>query len=214
MLAGRTDGIFALAGWLTALLAVMTVCCTAMIYASLKPIPQWRNHWVMPGYLAMALATGAVWLALLASVFGIGRGLTGIIAILGLGLAALVKLAYWRHIDTAAPIATAAAATGLGRLGQARLLERPNTQENYLQKEMGFRVARKHADRLRRLVLIGGFGLPLLLVLPASVLPAAVAVWLLAFALAGATIGALVERWLFFAQAKHTVTLYYGAATV
>jgi DMSO reductase anchor subunit len=64
------------------------------------------------------------------------------------------------------------------------------------------------------LVLIGGFGLPLLLVLPASVLPAAVAVWLLAFALAGATIGALVERWLFFAQAKHTVTLYYGAATV
>ncbi len=214
VLAGRTDGIFALAGWLTALLAVLTVCCTAMIYVSLKPIPQWRNRWVMPGYLAMALATGAVGLALLTSVFGVGRELTGVIAILGLGLAALVKLAYWRHIDTAAPIATAAAATGMGKLGQARLLERPNTQENYLQKEMGFRVARKHADRLRRLVLIGGFGLPLALVLLASFLPTAMSVWLLALALAGATIGALVERWLFFAQAKHTVTLYYGAATV
>ncbi len=214
VLAGRTDGIFALAGWLTALLAVLTVCCTAMIYVSLKPIPQWRNRWVMPGYLAMALATGAVGLALLTSVFGVGRELTGVIAILGLGLAALVKLAYWRHIDTAAPIATAAAATGMGKLGQARLLERPNTQENYLQKEMGFRVARKHAKRLRRLVLIGGFGVPLALVLLASLLPAAVSVWLLALALAGATIGALVERWLFFAQAKHTVTLYYGAATV
>lgn len=214
VLAGRSDGMFALAGWLTALLAVMTVCCTAMIYASLKPIPQWRNRWVMPGYLAMALATGAVWLALLAGVFGVGRGPTNAIAVLGLGLAALVKLAYWRHIDTAAPIATAAAATGLGKLGQARLLERPNTQENYLQKEMGFRVARKHADRLRRLVLIGGFGLPLLLVLLASFLPTAMSVWLLALALAGAMIGALVERWLFFAQAKHTVTLYYGAATV
>jgi DMSO reductase anchor subunit len=214
VLAGRSDGMFSLAGWLTALLAVLTVCCTAMIYASLKPIPQWRNRWVMPGYLAMALATGAAWLALLASVFGIGRGLTDIIAILGLGLAALVKLAYWRHIDSAAPIATAAAATGLGGLGQARLLERPNTQENYLQKEMGFRVARKHANRLRRLVLIGGFGLSLVLILAASFLPAAMSIWLLALALVGATIGALVERWLFFAQAKHTVTLYYGAATV
>jgi len=79
---------------------------------------------------------------------------------------------------------------------------------------MGFRVARKHADRLRRFVLIGGFGLPLVLVLLASSLPAAVSVWLLALALAGTAIGALVERWLFFAQAKHTVTLYYGAAAV
>lgn len=214
VLAGRTDGVFALAGGLTAFLAVITVCCTAMIYASLKPIPQWRNRWVMPGYLAMALATGAVWLALLASVFGIGREPANAIVVLGLGLAALVKLAYWRHIDTAAPIATAAAATGLGKFGQARLLERPNTEENYLQKEMGFRVARKHADRLRRLVLIGGFGLPLVLVLPASFLSGAASLWLLALALAATTIGALVERWLFFAQAKHTVTLYYGAVTV
>ena len=214
LLAGRTDGVFALAGWLTALLALMTVCCTAMIYASLKPIPQWRNRWVMPGYLALALATGAVWLALLAGVFGVGRGLANAIAVLGLVVAALVKLAYWRHIDHAAPIATAADATGLGGVAQARLLERPHTEENYLQKEMGFRVARKHADRLRRLVLIGGFGLPLVLVVLASSVPAAVSAGLLALALAGTASGALVERWLFFAQAKHTVTLYYGAATV
>ena len=26
-------------------------------------------------------------------------------------------------------------------------------------------------------------------------------------------IGIVAERWLFFAQAKHTVTLYYGAGT-
>lgn len=214
VLAGRTDGGFALAGWLTAFLAVMTVCCTAMIYASLKPIPQWHNRWVMPGYLAMGLATGAVWLALLASVFGIGRGLANAIAALGLVLAALAKLTYWRYIDHAASLATAADATGLGTLGQARLLERPHTEENYLQKEMGFRVARKHADRLRRLVLLGGFGLPAALVLLAAVVPAAVAVGLLVVALACAVLGALTERWLFFAQARHTVTLYYGATAV
>jgi DMSO reductase anchor subunit len=28
-----------------------------------------------------------------------------------------------------------------------------------------------------------------------------------------ATAGVLVERWLFFAEAKHSVTLYYGAPT-
>ena len=34
-------------------------------------------------------------------------------------------------------------------------------------------------------------------------------------AMIGAAIGGvLVERWLFFAEARHTVTLYYGAATV
>lgn len=209
--AGRTDGGYALAGWLSTLLAVLTVSCTAMIYASLKPIPQWRNHWVVPGYLVMALATGALWLALLASVFGVGRGLTGAIAALGLVLAALTKLAYWRHIDKAAPLATVADATGLGKRGQARLLERPHTEENYLQKEMGFRVARKHADRLRRLVLGGGFGLPAALVLLAAVMPS---VGLLVVALICAVLGALAERWLFFAQARHTVTLYYGAAAV
>ena len=214
IVAGRTDGRYALAGWLTALLAALTVSCTAMIYASLKPVPQWRNHWVVPGYLAMALATGALWLALLASVFGIGRGLADVIAVVGLVMTTLVKLAYWRHIDNAAPIATAADAIGLGKLGQARLLERPNTEENYLQKEMGFRVARKHADRLRRLVLVGGFCLPLALVAPAALMPPAVSVALLVVALACAVLGALTERWLFFAQARHTVTLYYGAAMV
>jgi DMSO reductase anchor subunit len=30
-------------------------------------------------------------------------------------------------------------------------------------------------------------------------------------AVASAALGLVVERWLFFAEAKHTVTLYYGA---
>jgi DMSO reductase anchor subunit len=32
-----------------------------------------------------------------------------------------------------------------------------------------------------------------------------------ALAVASAALGLVVERWLFFAEAKHTVTLYYGA---
>ena len=214
VLAGRSDGAFAVMGWLTVVLALTTVLCTAMIYASLKPIPQWRNRWVPAGYLVMALATGALWLALLTSLFDLGRGLASAIAVPALLAAAGVKWAYWRDIDGAAPLARVADATGLGALGQARLLERPHTEANYLQKEMGFRVARKHAGRLRRLVFLVGLGLPLLLVLMAPVLPAPAASVLLAVALLAGILGALGERWLFFAQAQHTVNLYYGADAV
>ena len=214
ILAGRTDGPYAVAGALTALLAVLTVLCTAMIYASLKPIPQWRSRWVPAAYLTLALATGALWLALLASLFDVARGLACAIAAPALLTAAGVKWAYWRDIDGAAPLARTADATGLAALGQARLLERPHTEANYLQKEMGFRVARKHAGRLRRLVLGVGFGVPLLLVPVAAVLPAPAASLPLAMALLAGILGTLTERWLFFAQAQHTVNLYYGAAAV
>lgn len=214
VLAGRNDGLFALAGWATVLLAIATVLCTAMIYASLKPIPQWRNRWVPAGYLTMALATGAPWLLMLITAFGFERNLSTAIAVLSLLLAAAVKVAYWRSIDGAAPLATAADATGLVRYGQARLLERPHTEQNYLQKEMGFQVARKHDGKLRVTVLLSGFAAPVLLVLLASVLSSTAALLVLIVALPLNWLGAFVERWLFFAQARHTVNLYYGDAAV
>ncbi|MDQ2634428.1 MAG: dimethyl sulfoxide reductase anchor subunit, partial [Pseudomonadota bacterium] len=56
------------------------------------------------------------------------------------------------------------------------------------------------------------FALPLLLL--AAAFGAAAMPWLSAGLALTATIsqlaGMLVERWLFFAEAKHTVTLYYG----
>jgi DMSO reductase anchor subunit len=77
---------------------------------------------------------------------------------------------------------------------------------------MGFRIARKHAAKLRRIAFLLAFALPFVLSLVpllAMGWPAALAA-LLAAPLA--TIGVLTERWLFFAEAKHAVMLYYGAA--
>src|SRR5438128_795382 len=79
-------------------------------------------------------------------------------------LAAALKLRYWRFIDTTAAASTTATATGLGP-GTVRLLENPHTEENYLMREMGFQVARKHATRLRWIAVIAGFALPFALVL-------------------------------------------------
>src|SRR5690606_28787285 len=45
-------------GLLAAALSLATVACTAMIYASLKPITAWRHPLVLPVYLLFALLTG------------------------------------------------------------------------------------------------------------------------------------------------------------
>ena len=201
------------AGLLAALGAVVTVFCTAMIYRSLKPVPRWYNGWVVPNYLALGLMSGILWLMLVLQIFGPRPQLYAVVPIV-IALAALLKLAYWRFIDGAAATSTAGSATGLGSLGTVRLFEAPHTSENYLLKEMGFRIARKHAAKLRRIAVVLGFVLPFVL----SLAPFVVSGWLaLAAALVAAvlgTIGVFVERWLFFAEAQHAVTLYYGRAAV
>ena len=184
--------------------------CTAYIYRSLKPIPAWSNGWVVPNYLALSAMTGALWLAALSTLFGYRLPGAGPLVFATIMVALLLKLAYWRFIDTHPGASTAESATGLGFLGKVRQLEAPHTSENYLLKEMGFRIARKHAQKLRVIALCFGFLLPFALAI-AAVAASGVIVpicWLLAAAIA--MIGVLVERWLFFAEAKHTVTLYYG----
>ena len=157
----------------------------------------------------MGFASGAVWLHFIGSIWGIDMGTVRIVAALALVAAALAKLGYWRFVDADPGVATAGSATGLDRFGKVRLLAAPHTEENYLLKEMGYRIARKHAVKLRWISFGLGFVLPLFLVLlaPGSALGV---VMLLVATLANA-VGTLTERWLFFAEARHTVTLYYGA---
>jgi DMSO reductase anchor subunit len=207
-------GLLAVLGILVAVLAAVTVYCTAMIYRSLKPIPQWHNRHTVPAYLALALATGALWLDALAGLVGAPSRAAALAALLGLALAALAKHTYWRFIDGAQSGLTIEAATGLGRGKQVRLLDPPHSDSNYLMKEMGFRIARKHAERLRLLFRIAGLGIPAILTLPSLVLEGPLAAIAALAAALLATAGTLAERWLFFAEAKHTVQLYYGQKNV
>jgi DMSO reductase anchor subunit len=208
---GRLDDLYAAAALAAAVLAVVTVYCTAMIYASLKPIHQWRNAWVPRVYLALALMTGALWLNALTHLWGAATAWLGALALVATALGAWTKERYWTFIDTTSALSTPESATGLGHLGAVRFLEGPHTEANYLLTEMGYRIARKHAVKLRRIALALGFALPIALTLLALVISGAVAVLASLFAALSAMLGVLVERWLFFAEAKHTVTLYYGA---
>ena len=211
---GATSGIIGLCGILTATLAAGTIACTGMIYASLKPIFQWHNRWVVPNYLALGIMAGFLLLDLIERVWVAAPTGTAFLALVAVIAAWCCKEAYWRFIDTNSAPSTVASATALGARGRVQILELPHTQENYLLQEMGYQIARKHRIRLRAIARTTGFALPALLTLVALFSAAGTGALAAALAVASAALGLVIERWLFFAEAKHTVTLYYGAAAV
>jgi sulfite dehydrogenase (quinone) subunit SoeC len=206
--AARQGGL-AIAGLLLCVLALGTVACTAMIYASLKPIPAWRHPLVVPVYLVFALLTGfGLMLVLVSALPESPAPLLPLaaMAMFGTALAAL-KWRYWYQIDRTGLPASRGDALGLpGRA--ATVFERPHTEANYITREMAFTVARRHARALRMLAVAALVAAPLLaLALAACGLSSPLAALVLATT---ATLGAaFVERWLFFAEARHVVTLYY-----
>ncbi|HVT31071.1 MAG TPA: DmsC/YnfH family molybdoenzyme membrane anchor subunit [Rhodanobacteraceae bacterium] len=213
-----TDETMSLIGVVLALMCVATVCCTANIYSSLKPIRAWHNRFVTPAYLLLALHTGLLWTWVLSALPNAlveidaarSREIDAMLialALTSLGLLAL-KSFYWRDVDAGSRSGTGRA-TGLESLGEVRAFEAPHTEENYLTHEMGFVLARKHARKLRLITLAGAFVAPGLLALLALAFPTAraAAAWL---ALVSGMLGVFVERWLFFAEARHAVIAYYG----
>jgi DMSO reductase anchor subunit len=210
LLVGGEGSIRRLLAAATAILGIATVGCTAMIYASLKPIPQWRHWAVLPVYLCLAIGTGSLVLATLSA-----GSMLPWLAVVALGAAWLGKEAYWRHAGTSISLDTAAA-TGLSEFGRVRMLDPPHTESNYLLHEMGYRVGRRHAERLRRISRATAFLLPIAagLALALANPPPGIRGSLAGLAACSALLGTLVERWLFFAEARHAVTLYYGAHAV
>ncbi|MGO1070581.1 dimethyl sulfoxide reductase anchor subunit family protein [Lysobacter sp. CA199] len=199
--------------WLAAALtvcALVTVACTAMIYASLIPIPAWRHRLVVPVYLAFALLSGAALLAAMPGAHAAARAATLSVAVLA-PLTAALKIAYWRAIDRTPLPLSRGDAVGLPER-ELSVFERPHTEDNYLTREMGYVLARKHAPKLRRIALALFAALPLaaaLLSLTAAAASPGTAWALMSVAALSTLLGAGVERWLFFAQARHLVTLYY-----
>jgi DMSO reductase anchor subunit len=211
---GATAGIAGLCGIVGAVLAAATIYCTGMIYASLKPIHQWHNIWVVPGYLALALMSGLLTLNFLVR-FWVFRAIgLALFALAVVVIAWWIKERYWLFVDTTSARSTVASATALGSRGRVVAFESPHTQENYLLKEMGFHIARRHARRLRRIARLTGFVIPALCTVLAAILAGTPGIAMTGLALVSAALGLVIERWLFFAEAKHTVTLYYGAAAV
>jgi sulfite dehydrogenase (quinone) subunit SoeC len=206
---GTAGGFFRLVALLAATGAALTVWCTGMIYASLNPIRQWHHPLVAPIYLAFALMTGSLLAQALLAFAGAPRIVVGWLAALAILLAWGLKTIWWRAVDRDQPLSTPESATGLGRLGLVGLLDPPHTETNYLLHEMAFRIGRRHRRKLRRLSYAFGLGAALVLSLLTLAGTGPLAGLLGSLAAAAGLIGIVIERWLFFAEARHTVTLYY-----
>ena len=203
-----------ISGGLTAVLSLTTVWCTAMIYACLKAIPAWRTPWTLPGYLSLSVMTGAVLLNFMIAVTGTPATKLPVYSSVGFLLfGLLVKGIYWAFLNVAAPKASIQQATGL-HASSVRQLDAPHDSANYLMLEMGFRIARKHANTLRKISIVLGFLVPAAVLGTTLVIDLGLGVYPAAIALLSMAIGVVIERWLFFAEAKHVVTLYYGEEKV
>lgn len=181
-------------GLLGAVLSLLTVYCTSMIYRQLKTVPRWNKPLTPVLFLTLSLTGGAL----------IAGQVT--ITIVLLGLAALLQLAWWKTGDSAFSESgtTLATATGLGHIGEVKAFEPPHTGTNYLLTELVYVIGRKHAQKLRVIALVLMIVIPLaVLLLPFHHLFAVIAVL-------SHIAGVAASRWLFFAEAEHVVGLYYG----
>jgi len=193
-------------GIAVALLSLATIWSTAMIYASLKTVARWHHPLTPFVFVGYAISGGLVLAAALDALANGGISLLAQPALMGLISTAIVTMIWTKQAGAEGSGSTPESATGLGNLGEVRMLMPPHSEENWLQHEMGFVVARKHAAKLRL------FSVTLAIILPAvMVYSAATSSAMLVLAAITHVIGVMVSRWLFFAEAKHTVMLYYGA---
>ena len=198
------DGVARVVALLTGFLAMATLFSTGMIYACLKTIRQWNTALTPANYLFLGSMLGAWVLAVVASrneVIGNAANVT-----LGLTLiAALSKITYFYWIgQPAGP--TINSALGFTR-ATVRLLDVGHGGSTFLTDEFGYEVARVKLIWLRVACIVCAFLIPVALVF---VLNRDSTIVTLAAALFAFT-GTFIERWLFFAEARHVVNLYHGA---
>ncbi len=194
-------------GGVATLLAWITIFSTGMIYASLKTIRQWNTPLVPVNYLAMGHFSGALMLLAVAAWTGLAMQPFVYLAGSLLVFSALLKAIYYFWIAEPGASSSIQTATGFTR-AQVKLLDTGHTHGTFLTQEFGFQLARRYAMVLKIGVFVAGFVLPLVLLLAFRGQPSLLWAGVIT---ALALLGLGLERWLFFAEARHVVNLYHGA---
>lgn len=203
----HAPGFFELMGVLGIVLGFITVFSTGMIYACLKTIRQWNTPMVPANYLLMGLTLGSLFYTVIAAGYGVDLNLIGGVAGTALVTTGVMKGIYYFWIDKVSG-PTLKTATGFTRAA-VRLLDTGHTAGTFLTEEFGYQIEEGQKRVLRSIVFSFGFILPLALVGWAMLLQQPFVLTLMA--LISSLIGKGVERWLFFAEARHVVNLYHGA---
>ena len=174
-------------------LSLFTIFTTSMIYAQLKTVPSWNNALTPAIFICAALTGGAILLTDYAS----------LVLLLVFGT---LQISFWYIADRGFQDKETSVGTALGynKNEEIRPFDVAHTNRNYLMNEMVYKVARKHSVKIRYISFFMAFVFPmsLILIFPNnfSVSVSAITIHL---------IGIYFSRWLFFAEAKHSVSFYY-----
>ena len=174
-------------------LSLFTIFTTSMIYAQLKTVPSWNNALTPAIFICAALTGGAILLTDYAS----------LVLLLVFGT---LQISFWYIADRGFQDKETSVGTALGynKNEEIRPFDVAHTNRNYLLNEMVYKVARKHSVKIRYISFFMAFVFPmsLILIFPNnfSVSVSAITIHL---------IGIYFSRWLFFAEAKHSVSFYY-----
>ena len=174
-------------------LSLFTIFTTSMIYAQLKTVPSWNNALTPAIFVCAALTGGAILLTDYAS----------LVLLLVFGA---LQISFWYIADRGFQDKETSVGTALGynKNEEIRPFDVAHTNRNYLLNEMVYKVARKHSVKIRYISFFMAFVFPmsLILIFPNnfSVSVSAITIHL---------IGIYFSRWLFFAEAKHSVSFYY-----
>ncbi len=202
-----TAAAYALGG-LCVVLGFVLTHCTAMIYASLKTFPQWHTRLVPFGFSLFFVYSGVLAYAL--AVVADGGSPHAAVWISGCVLAfigLLFKLSYFSFVGEPSKTTINTATTFTE--ATVRLFDTGHSAENFLQKEFVYVVGPKTKALARKITLALAFVLPL--VLSALQLSRdSSSLSLAVFAVLCGYFGLLLERWLFFIEAKHVVRRFYG----
>ena len=205
----RAGPLLMAAAALVIVLAGAVLLSTVMIYACLRTVPHWNNWQTRNGMPWYGLMSGGLLMLGFWPLHIAERPLRIVVIALLLGGLA-IKYSYflcYRKMGESAPSANEALKLGLepgtGRVNaRVRLLDVGHAHGTFLTREFGYEVPRSRVLALRLIALGAGFLLPVVVLLWWPQL-----VWL---AVASSLGGLLVERWLFFAEARHVVRRYHG----
>jgi DMSO reductase anchor subunit len=183
-----------------------TVFSTGMIYACLKTIPNWNTSLTPANYLMLGLMLGSLVLTSLRLYRG--EAVEQILVMNGgfLITAGIMKALYYFWVGKPSG-PTINTATSFNR-ATVRLFDVGHSAGTFLTDEFGYHTAHGRLRLLRWAVYAFAFVSPGLLIALGKTLPYVMG------AMAIALTGVFIERWLFFAEARHVVTLYHGRQQV
>ena len=184
--------------------AIAAVFCTAMIYQSLKPIAAWNHPLTAFCYLSFSLQSGAMLFLAFASWGEKAKDEFAVVVLICTAAALIAKVAYYIRLGKSEEVRVGRAA-GFSR-ARAKLLETGHAAQTFLTREFVFVFSARKLFLLRIVALF-------LIAIP----PLVGAIFAMngdsvfvAVAAALLFVGLLIERWLFFAEAKHAVRAYHG----